>query len=267
MKILLLSSRRSTYGAQILEAASELGIEIQAVIIENEPSRGGWRRVRRYIRKYGVASVVLRGIEVFIACVARARLRRKAQENAERAALRHGIPCHKVDSLNEPEAWSIIEQFKPDLALLGGTRILSTDCLRRFPSGVLNAHVGLLPRYRGNYGNRWALLNGDQTGISVYLVDAGLDTGPILATRNVDMIPHEHLVEFEERSTRLGAALLAETAQAYLAGTLPPRSQSRGDGTQHPFMSARYLLRLYRKLYRDRRAARKRPSCAETKVG
>ena len=205
MKILLLSSRRSAYGAQVLEAARRASLEIAGAVIEEQPSRGGWRRIWRYIRRHGLPAVLARGIELGLARIAGDF---KTGETVEEAATRLQIPFQRLENLNMPAAQAVIARYGPDAGLLAGTRILKGDCVALFPKGLINAHLGHLPKYRGNYGNRWALLNGERCGVSVYLLDAGLDTGPILKVQCLDLQPGESLVASEERFTSPTFALL-----------------------------------------------------------
>jgi methionyl-tRNA formyltransferase len=94
------------------------------------------------------------------------------------------------------------------------------------PRGYLNVHASLLPRHRGASPIAAAILAGDaETGVSIMVVEAGLDTGPVLARAACAIGPDDTTGILEERLSALGADLLARTLPQYLNGKLAPESQ------------------------------------------
>jgi len=261
-RVLLLSSRNSVFGAQVLRAARAAGLNCVGAIIEDVYSRGGWRRFRRYARKYGLGAALFRTAEATFDQLATRFSPRETGERVEEAAGETGTPVAHVASLNSPAACAIIGNFKPDLGLLGGTSILRGLIVGQFRLGILNVHSGILPRYRGNYCNRWALLNGDRCGLSVYALDAGLDTGPVLATREVARMRGERLGQFEDRLSAAGAQFLACIASKYLAGGIEGRAQDPSEGHQYGLLPLAKAIRLYSLIWRRDRA--KLPAVAES---
>ena len=79
--------------------------------------------------------------------------------------------------LQDPEAILQLKQLKLDVGLHKSGSIYSSQTIDCFRLGILNAHIGLLPQYRGRSVMEWSLLQGDPTGISAFFVDAGIDTG------------------------------------------------------------------------------------------
>lgn len=88
----------------------------------------------------------------------------------------------KVESINNEETIKILLQNKPDIIIVNGTRILSKKILNAVDAVFINTHVGITPSYRGVHGAYWALVNRDykNCGVTVHLVDEGIDTGGIL---------------------------------------------------------------------------------------
>jgi methionyl-tRNA formyltransferase len=83
-----------------------------------------------------------------------------------------------------------------------------------------------LPKYRGAAPIQWAIANGDpETGVTIMKMDAGLDTGPILAVRRTPILPADDSQALHDRLARLGAELLAETIPGYVAGSIVPQAQ------------------------------------------
>jgi methionyl-tRNA formyltransferase len=147
-----------------------------------------------------------------------------------------------------------MSQYQPSLALLGTTVIISRKTINVFHNGILHAHPGLLPMYRGNYPVRWSILNGDDCGITVLFIDSGIDTGPILAKQFFPIQEKEPLNDFEERISLGCAEFLVSVAQRYLSGEVESHPQNVNTGNTYGLMSVRCLVRLYiHLLLRDRR--------------
>jgi len=99
--------------------------------------------------------------------------------------------------------------------------------------GCLNVHTSLLPKYRGAAPIQWAIANGDaETGATLMKMDAGLDTGPIVAQRRTPIQPADDSATLHDRLARLGAELLRATIPDYVAGKIQPRPQPV-DGVSH----------------------------------
>jgi methionyl-tRNA formyltransferase len=106
-------------------------------------------------------------------------------------------------------------------------RILRPEVLDLPRQGFLNVHFSLLPRWRGAAPVARALMAGDpMSGVTIMEMDEGLDTGPVLTAQAVDIGPEENAGKLTERLSRLGARLLADSLEPYLAGLLKPVPQS-----------------------------------------
>jgi methionyl-tRNA formyltransferase len=142
-------------------------------------------------------------------------------------ALARDLPLFQPQSLRTPEAIAQLTSWKPDvIAVAAFGQILRQDVLDLPPHGCLNIHASLLPRWRGAAPVPAAILAGDKvTGVTIMRIDAGMDTGPILAQRQEPVLPDDSRVTLEKRLAQLGADLLVETLPAYLAGDLRPQPQ------------------------------------------
>jgi methionyl-tRNA formyltransferase len=119
-----------------------------------------------------------------------------------------------------PEGWDLFV-----LASYG--RVLPAELLQLPRLGSLNVHPSLLPKYRGATPIQSAIANGDaETGVSIMLMDAGLDTGDVVLQDRVAIEPGEIYGELHDRLARLGAELLAKALDLVQAGDLPSRPQS-----------------------------------------
>ncbi|RLC85461.1 MAG: methionyl-tRNA formyltransferase, partial [Chloroflexi bacterium] len=145
----------------------------------------------------------------------------------KRAALERDLPLFQPESLHQSAAVARLAAWTPDLIVVAAFgQILTPDVLNLPPHGCINVHASLLPRWRGAAPVSAAILAGDDiTGVTIMRMDAGLDTGPVLAQRKEPILSNDTWGTLEERLARLGADLLLETLPAYLAGKLAPQPQ------------------------------------------
>ncbi|GAA1818266.1 phosphoribosylglycinamide formyltransferase [Nesterenkonia flava] len=151
-----------------------------------------------------------------------------ALERAERV----GIPSFAVGlepgaSAAERQAWNerlreTVAGYRPDVLVLSGfMRILSAEFLDRLGVPVINTHPALLPSFPGAHGVRDALAAGMKiTGCTVHQVDAGVDTGPILAQAAVEILPDDDETSLHERIKVQERRLLVETLAQLAQGDL-----------------------------------------------
>jgi len=87
-----------------------------------------------------------------------------------------------VTSINDDTVKEMICNYSPDVVIVNGTRIISKEVLSCSDALFVNTHAGITPKYRGVHGGYWALVNNDRDncGVTVHLVDSGIDTGGIL---------------------------------------------------------------------------------------
>lgn len=146
-------------------------------------------------------------------------------------ALQHGIPVHQPPKIRE--AQQTLCAFAPDLMVTAAFgQILSQENLKAPRLGCINVHGSLLPKYRGAAPIQWAVIDGRMhTGITTMMTDVGLDTGDILLQREIDILPDETAGALYTRMADLGAAVLKETIERLLAGTLVPIPQQHAAAT------------------------------------
>jgi len=115
-------------------------------------------------------------------------------------------------------------------------RILKSDALAATRLGFMNAHFSLLPRFRGAAPVQWALVRGEKkTGVSLFWLDEGMDTGPVQAMRETDINPEEDAGELLTRLTLLGVEMLDAELEA-LAGGKVVKSAQAGEPTLAPLI-------------------------------
>ncbi|HZS11803.1 MAG TPA: methionyl-tRNA formyltransferase, partial [Nitrospirales bacterium] len=153
-------------------------------------------------------------------------------------ALRAGVPIVQPLKMKDPTFLETLTSWKPDLICVTAFgRILPPVVLEMPPRGCINVHGSLLPAYRGAAPIQWAVINGErETGITTMLMDAGMDTGPMLLSERVTIGPNETSGELAARLAPIGGRLLVETIRQWIGGTLRPTKQDDGKATMAPML-------------------------------
>lgn len=169
------------------------------------------------------------GVELVITNLPRpagrgSRLTSTAVADAARAL---GLELLEVDGVRAGHGWAALESSRPDAIVVVAYGELLPPAVLELPAlGVINLHFSLLPRWRGAAPVQRAILEGDETtGVSVMLLDEGLDTGPILIARQEPILPGEDAGSLGARLAEVGAPLVVDALRALIAGTAAPLPQ------------------------------------------
>lgn len=144
-----------------------------------------------------------------------------------------GIPVAQPESLKEQSALALLKTWAPDVIVVAAYgQILRPDVLTLPKHGCMNVHASLLPRWRGASPIQAAILEGDpRTGVTIMRMDEGLDTGPILAQREVPIRDNTTGGELAGQLAFLGAQVLVEVLPSYLNDMLAPLPQDESQAT------------------------------------
>jgi methionyl-tRNA formyltransferase len=161
---------------------------------------------------------------------------RPAPSPVRQAAEAAGLPVLTPPRGRDPELPGQLAALAADIGFTCAFGYLLPDpVLRAFPRGVLNLHFSLLPAYRGPAPVQHALLDGHEiTGVSTFVIDQGMDTGPLLLAESVPILPDEDAGQLTARLARVGARLAVETLDALEAGTVTPRPQPEAGASLAP---------------------------------
>ncbi|WP_338869782.1 methionyl-tRNA formyltransferase [Myxococcus stipitatus] len=142
-------------------------------------------------------------------------------------ALARGVPVFQPAKLRTPPFVEELRRFQPDVCVVTAYgRILPKDILELPPKGCVNVHGSLLPRFRGAAPIQWSIAHGDaETGVSLMVMDEGLDTGPVLAMKRMPIGPEDTSATMYPKLAALGGEVLRESLPAYLRGELKPVPQ------------------------------------------
>ena len=160
------------------------------------------------------------------------------------AALELGAPIYEPTRLRAFARE--IADVRCDLIVLASYgRVLPAELLDLPRLGALNVHPSLLPKYRGATPIQSAIANGEEeTGVSIMLMDAGLDTGDLVLQERVAIEPDETYGELHDRLARFGAELLTRALDLAQRGELPHRPQSGEATLTHPIAKQDLVLDL-----------------------
>jgi len=151
----------------------------------------------------------------------------------KRLALQADLAVFQPSSLKTVEAQSQLQALQPDLMVVVAYGLILPPSVLRIPRlGCVNLHASLLPRWRGAAPIQRAILAGDtETGVCLMQMEAGLDTGPLLACRRSVIGKTETGSQLHDRLALLGAGLLADNLDALEHGALEPRQQDTAGAT------------------------------------
>lgn len=144
-------------------------------------------------------------------------------------ALAHDLPVLQPNRLRrQPEALAALIELAPDVLVVAAYgQILPRSVLEIPPFGCLNIHASLLPAWRGASPITASLLAGEsETGVTLMLMDEGMDSGPMLAQARMTIAADDTTASLSERLARQGAGLLLETLPRWLAGEIAPVDQA-----------------------------------------
>jgi hypothetical protein len=196
------------------------------ILAEERESRLAEMRSR--IRRQGIIAVL--GQLGFV--LLQKHLARRSIPRLQQIVAEHGLDpdpntaCEllPVNSVNSMACRAALAMLKPDVVLVIGTRILGEKTLQCISVPVINFHSGITPKYRGQAGGYWALASGDprNAGVTVHLVDRGVDTGAILYQARFEATPSDNFITYFYIQAGIARQLVIKALEDALSGELRP---------------------------------------------
>lgn len=157
----------------------------------------------------------------------------------KQTALEHGLTVWQPGSLKKRENQEQLAAYQADLFIVAAFGQILPQAVLDLPRyGTLNIHASLLPKYRGSSPITEAILRGErETGVTIMLLDAGIDTGPLLLRRAIPVSEDETTASLTEKLADLGATTLLEALPRWIRGEIVPRPQ------EHALASHTRMLR------------------------
>ncbi len=188
---------------------------IQKVIIENKESTSLF--LKRRIKRYGIVTVFGQLLfQIFCAKPIQLLSGSRRKEILQQSNLQESpVPTNKtmhVNSVNEEQCIIELQKINPKIILVNGTRIISKKVLTSANAIFINMHAGITPKYRGVHGGYWALANADveNCGVTIHRVDAGIDTGSILAQATITITKADNFTTYPLLQQAKGLTLLPQ---------------------------------------------------------
>ena len=143
------------------------------------------------------------------------------------AALAANLHVYQPETIKSDSAQEFLKRVAPDaVVIIAYGQIVPARLLTIPRLGWINLHASLLPRYRGAAPIHWAIANGETlTGLTTMQIDAGMDTGPILLQREMEIGPEETAPELAARMSEIGAGLVVDSLLQFDRGEISPAPQ------------------------------------------
>lgn len=156
----------------------------------------------------------------------------------KRFALEHNIPVYQPPSLKKDDIVAALQSLSPDVIVVAAYgKILPKTILEIPPSGCINIHASILPKYRGAAPIPWAILNGEtKTGITTIFMNEKMDAGDILLKEEIPIEPDETGGTLHDKLSVLGARALEKTLELLEQNKLTPVKQNDEDATFAPML-------------------------------
>ncbi len=154
------------------------------------------------------------------------------------AALEIGLHVYQPETIKSESSQDFLKRVAPDaVVIIAYGQIIPARLLTIPRLGWLNLHASLLPRYRGAAPIHWAIANGETiTGLTTMQIDAGMDTGPTLLRREVEIGPDETAPELAARMSAIGAELIAESLRQFDRKEISPVPQDEKSASYAPIL-------------------------------
>lgn len=225
---------------------------IHSVIVEEKEDRKKF--IKRRVKRLGLMNVMGQVLfQVIIPPLLNMVSRKRIKEIISKYHLDlTEMPADKkvqVQSINNDRVKEILQHIDPDLIIVNGTRIISKKILTTVKCPIINTHAGITPMYRGAHGGYWALAKNDKQncGVTVHLVDAGIDTGNILYRANIEPGHDDNFVTYPYLQTAKGVALLQKAISDVMDNKLLSVPGSGSSGLwYHPSIWQYLYYRLFK---------------------
>ncbi len=147
-----------------------------------------------------------------------------------------GLPIFQPEKVRNASFLETFYQLKPDMVVVVAFgQILPKEIIDYPPLQCLNIHPSLLPKYRGAAPLNWPIISGEtKTGVTIMLMDEGMDSGDILLQQETDIETTETYGDLHDRLAQLGATMLIKTIEQVVAGTTQRKSQDAAGVTFAP---------------------------------
>lgn len=157
----------------------------------------------------------------------------------------HGISVHQFKRMRDAEAIQAFQSLEAELGVMAFvTDIVPEEILQSPARGTIQYHPSLLPKHRGPSSINWPIIQGEtQTGLSIFWPDAGLDTGPVLMQKHVEIGPDDTLgTIYFDNLFQLGVEAMVESVTMVRHGAAPRLEQDESQATYEGWCRAEHCI-------------------------
>lgn len=153
----------------------------------------------------------------------------------KQCAVAHDLAVFQPEHFKDPASVAELQALQPDVVVVAAYGLLLPAAVLEIPAlGCLNIHASLLPRWRGAAPLQRAMLAGDKTtGVTIMLMDEGLDTGAMLGTDSVDITPQMICAELHDELSQLGGETLLKLLPKWCRGEIEAQAQPQTDNVTY----------------------------------
>ena len=161
-----------------------------------------------------------------------------ASSAVKEAALKAGVHVYQPEKIKSDSAYEFFRRVNPDAVVIVAYGQIVPVRLIEIPKlGWINLHASLLPAYRGAAPANWAIANGEtRTGLTTMQIDAGMDTGPILLRREMEIGADETAPELLARMAQAGAPMVVESLRGLECREITPKPQDSSKASLAPLL-------------------------------
>jgi methionyl-tRNA formyltransferase len=244
-------SRFSLYTICVTEMLMRQKVNVKAIVVRklfnrkrflSEFSRDGSRLIEKIWRKLVLRQGAYKGkdYETIASFMQSENIRFKTVDDFKSA---YGIPVAYCDDLNAAIVVETLQLAKPQVVVFTGGGLIRQEVLDHAGDGILNCHMGVLPKYRGMDVVEWPLLEDEpgQVGMTVHFMDKGLDTGDVLRVTPVALEPNDTIAQLRDRFEPPMCREIVDTCVGYLNGQITRVPQKLEDGQQYFLIHPRLM--------------------------
>ncbi len=251
-KVVIISpSKYSLYAICAAELLRRENIEVQAVFVKtlfslkrftSEFSRDGSRLLKKIWRKLVLRKMAYKP-KPYQTILNLMRDHGITDSSLDSLSKRTGIPIIYCKDLNNEESVNRLKKLSPDIVVFTGGGLIREPLLAHAGHGILNCHMGILPKYRGMDVVEWPMIEGnfESIGTTVHFMDTGVDTGDILTIRKINANSSETTQELRERFEPIMCLEMVNACIRFLRGEITRQPQASDDGRQYFILHDRLM--------------------------
>jgi methionyl-tRNA formyltransferase len=199
-------------------------------------------KFKRTWRIFGTCFVLHYGVEFIVGKL-------NPKKKVAKILAKYNIPIIQLHgSINSKTSLETIKSYNPDLLIsIAGNQIFKQPLIDLAPRGCLNLHTALLPKYRGLMPSFWVLKNNEtETGVSVFFVDKGIDSGPILVQKKIPIDNNMTQSRLIKLSKKIGMDAIIEAIELVKNGNFKLQPNPEAEMTYFSFPTCQAVKEFYK---------------------